>query len=74
MFNDLNGDKALGPDGYMVAFWQSNWGTVKEDVLKLFKDFFEMGKFVHSLNTTFIVLVPKKCGAKDLRILDLLVW
>ena len=58
--NDLNGDKALGSDEYTVAFWQSNWGTVKEDVLKLFKDFFEMEKFVHSLNTTFIVLLPKK--------------
>ena len=65
--NDLNGDKALGPDGYTVAFWQSNWGTVKEDVLKLFKDFFETGKFVRSLNTTFIVLVPKKFEAEDLK-------
>ena len=65
--NDLNGDKALGPDGYMVAFWQSNWGTVKGDVLKLFKDFFKTGKFVRSLNTTFIVLVPKKFEAEDLK-------
>ena len=64
--NDLNGDKAPGPDGYTVAFRQSNWGTVKEDVLKLFKDFFETEKFVRSLNTTFIVLVPKKCEAEDL--------
>ena len=65
--NDLNGDKAPGPDGYTVAFWQSNWGTVKKDVLKMFMDFFEMGKFVRSLNTTFIVLVPKKCEAEDLK-------
>ena len=62
--NDLNGDKAPGPDGYTVAFWQSNWGTVKDDVLKLFKYFFETRKFVHSLNTTFIVLVPKKLRQK----------
>ena len=65
--NDLNGDKAPSLDGYTVAFWKSNWGTVKEDVLKLFKDFFETGKFVRSLNTTFIVLVPKKCGVEDLK-------
>ena len=31
-----------------------------------FKDFFERGKFVRSLNTTFLVLVPKKGGADDL--------
>ena len=37
--NDLNGDKAPSPDGYTVAFWQSNWGTIKEDVLKLFRLF-----------------------------------
>ena len=32
-----------------------------------FKDFFERGKFVRSLNSTFLVLVPKKGGADDLR-------
>ena len=32
-----------------------------------FKDFYEMGRFVRSLNTTFLVLVPKKGGANDLR-------
>ena len=31
--NDLNGDKALGPDGYTVAFWQFNWSTVKEEMM-----------------------------------------
>ena len=32
-----------------------------------FKDFFERGKFVRSLNSMFLVLVPKKGGAEDLR-------
>ena len=32
-----------------------------------FKDFSERGRFVRSLNTTFLVLVPKKGGADDLR-------
>ena len=31
-----------------------------------FKDFFERGKFVRSLNSTFLVLVPKKGGVDDL--------
>ena len=35
--------------------------------MKLCKDFFETGKFVHSLNTTFTVLVPKKFVAEDLK-------
>ncbi|RVW59604.1 Transposon TX1 uncharacterized 149 kDa protein [Vitis vinifera] len=40
--SELNGDKAPGPDGFPIAFWQS-------------------------LNSTFLVLVPKKGGAEDLR-------
>ena len=33
----------------------------------MFKDFFESGKFVRSMNSTFIVLVPKKAGAEELK-------
>ena len=33
----------------------------------MFKDFFESGKFVRSMNSTFIVLVPKKVGAEELK-------
>ncbi|RVX08236.1 putative mitochondrial protein [Vitis vinifera] len=32
----------------------------------LFKEFFEYGSFAKSLNTTFLVLIPKKGGADDL--------
>ena len=32
----------------------------------MFRDFFANGKFVHSMNSTFLVLIPKKGGAKDL--------
>ena len=32
-----------------------------------FKEFHERGRFVRSLNTTILVLVPKKRGADDLR-------
>ena len=37
----MNGDKAPGPDGFTVAFWQSCWETVKEDVLDMFNEFHE---------------------------------
>ncbi|WJZ80362.1 hypothetical protein VitviT2T_000290 [Vitis vinifera] len=61
-----NGDKAPGPDGLSMAFWQFAWDFVKEDVLCFFKEFYENGKFVKSLNATFLVLIPKKVGAEDL--------
>ena len=31
-----------------------------------FRDFIERGRFVKSLNATFLALVPKKGGAEDL--------
>ena len=65
--SELNGDKAPGPDGFPIAFWQFYWDFVKDEIMGFFKDFFERGKFVRSLNSTFLVLVPKKGGAEDLR-------
>ena len=32
-----------------------------------FRDFHERGRFVKSLNATFLVLVPKKGGVEDLK-------
>ena len=63
---EMNGDKALGPDGFTVAFWQSCWDFVKEEIVDLFKEFFDKKSFAKSLNTTFLVLIPKKGGAEDL--------
>ena len=33
----------------------------------IFREFHERGRFVKSLNATFLVLVPKKGGAEDLK-------
>ena len=64
---EMNGDKAPGPDGFTTAFWQHCWDIVKEEVLLMFKDFHEKARFVRSLNSTFIVLVPKKGGGEDIK-------
>ena len=39
---------------------------VKEDVLRVFREFFEHGTFIRSLNATFLVLIPKKDSVEDL--------
>ena len=57
---ELNGEKAPSPDGFTTAFWQFSWNTVKNEVMAVFKDFFTTGKFEKSLNSTFIVMIPKK--------------
>ena len=61
-----NGDKAPGPDAFSMAFWQFAWDFMKADVMCFFKEFYENDKFVKSLNATFVVLIPKKAGAKAL--------
>ena len=63
---DMNGDKAPGPDGFTVVFWQFCWDFVKEEIVDLFKEFFVQKSFAKSLNTTFLVLIPKKGGVEDL--------
>ena len=63
---EMNGDKAPGPDGFTVAFWQNAWDFAKEEIMEMFKEFHEHNSFVKSLNNTFLVLIPKKSGAKNL--------
>ena len=65
--SDMNGDEAHGPDGFSLSFWQFSWEFVKVEVMGFFKEFHERGRFVRSLNSTFLVLIPKKAGAEDLR-------
>ena len=33
---EMNGDKAPGPNGFTVAFWQFCWDFVKEEIVDLF--------------------------------------
>ena len=63
----LNGDKAPGSDGFPLAFWSFSWDFIKPEVLGFFKEFHEQGRFVRSLNATFLVLVPKKQNVEDLK-------
>jgi len=65
--SECYGDKALGPDGMMMAFLKHNWVTLKGDVMKMFAEFFASGKFVASLNSTFIALILKKARAIDIK-------
>ncbi|RVX14113.1 LINE-1 reverse transcriptase-like [Vitis vinifera] len=39
------GEKAPGPDGFSMAFWQFSWDFVKEEVMNFFRQFHETGSF-----------------------------
>ncbi|RVW54895.1 Transposon TX1 uncharacterized 149 kDa protein [Vitis vinifera] len=49
-----------------MVFWLFCWDVVKSEILGLFREFYLHGTFQRSLNSTFLVLIPKKEGAKDL--------
>ena len=74
VIQNFNGDKAPGPDGFPMAFFQACWGILKTDLMAVFHHFFTKGQFEKSLNATFITLIPKKNPAievKDFRPISL---
>ena len=54
------GDKASGSDGMMMAFLKDSWDTLKVDILRMSMELHCTGKFVKSVNATFISLIRKK--------------
>ena len=63
----LNGEKALGLNGFPIAFRSFSWEFIKVEVMDFFKEFFEKKKFVRSLNATFLVMIPKKGNVEDIK-------
>jgi len=62
----MNQDKALGPEGFPLAFFQDCWDVIKSDIMGVFTDFHAYNKFVKILNASFISLIPKSPVATDL--------
>jgi hypothetical protein len=63
----MDRDKAFGPDGFTLAFFQDCWGVVKGDFMAVSAEFHARGKFVKSINLTFISLILKVHGAKEIK-------
>ena len=64
---DLQGYKAPGPDAFTMAFFQKCGSVIEEDVMGFFAEVHTHGKFEHSLNASFIALIPKKQNASNIR-------
>lgn len=57
-------EKALGPDGFIGAFFKAAWGIIKEDLLSAVSYFFNMNILqLEDLNSAFVCLIPKKDDA-----------
>jgi hypothetical protein len=64
---DLQGDKAPGPDGFTMAFFQKCWSVLEADVMGFFDEVYHYCKFERSLNASFIALIPKRLNASNIR-------
>ena len=75
VLQEMEGDKAPGPDGFTMAFFQKCWNIVEIDVMAFFDHFHRSAEFVRSLNASFLSLIPKKNNAlniKDFRPISLI--
>jgi hypothetical protein len=59
--------KAPGADGFPSRFFQRNWATLKEDVIRAVKEFFATRNMPDGVNDTIIVLIPKAQNPESLR-------
>ena len=64
---EAEGDKAPGPDGFTMAFFQKCWSVIGEDVMAFFVDFHRQCIFEKSLNATFLCLIPKKINVVNIK-------
>ena len=58
--------KAPSPDGFPIEFFQEFWEIIKYDLLDVVQESYSNKQMLKSLNSTFLVLIPKKEGANQL--------
>lgn len=70
-----NSLKSLGLHGFSMAFYQENWSLVKEDLVKVFQEFYGRGILNSSMLESYVCLIPKKesvIRVKDFRPISLI--
>ena len=65
MFNMKKG-KAPDPDGFLIEFFQEFWEIIKLDLLEVVQESHRNKQMLKSMNSTFLVLIPKQEGANQL--------
>jgi hypothetical protein len=70
----MDKNKASGPDGIPIEFYQHYWDLVKHDVLEMFTDFYEGTLDIKRLNYGIITLLPKVKDAEKYNNTSLYVY
>jgi hypothetical protein len=55
----MDKNKAVGPNGLPVEFFQVCWTIIKSDILELFEDFYLGNPNIKRINYDIITLLPK---------------
>lgn len=66
------GDKALGSDGFPLAFFQIFWKEIKLDVMHFMTEFHESSKLLKHIGALFLTLIVKKWVPRISQIFNLL--
>lgn len=60
VINNVDGDKARGPDGFSMSFFNSCWKEVRIGIWSNVHSFLMGGSLSREINHTFVALIPKK--------------
>ena len=66
VIKDLPNNHARGPDGFNGCFIKKCWSIIKDDFTRTMRDFCNLNTFISSINTSLIVLIPKKDNAETI--------
>jgi hypothetical protein len=67
VIKELPSDRAPGPDGFVGAFYQRAWPTIKQEIMAgVLKLFVGDGRGFHKLNRALVTLIPKKPDAEGI--------
>lgn len=66
---EMHPDKASGPDGQNPAFFQIFWSIMGQEIFKQCKTWLLTKQFPGELNSTNVVLIPKKENASCMKYL-----
>jgi mannosylglycoprotein endo-beta-mannosidase len=59
VIDQMERNKAPGPDGFPVEFYQACWVVIKDDLLQIFNDFHQHKIDLARINYGTIILIPK---------------
>lgn len=53
----MKNDKVSEPDGFSMHFYHVMWDVIKEDLMRVFNEFYERGELSQGMRSTFIILI-----------------